>query len=222
MFKKRKEAIAKEFNDTHAREEKQFESAIQKADQMTDPAEKVLALRDIAKQVRAQIRREDNAIDKKMDGKLDKSGLASLGSGAAAGAAVGIFGGPIGPPVGAVVGAAVAITGVIIGATHAGNAAKKLKALSASHKKHLEGQINRAYALADETVENNVEAISQSPLFEQVKDLPGMAPKFAKLAGKHILDAKAAAEAGAAEKPSLLKKRRNPGFRDITDGSGPK
>lgn len=194
LFKKRKEkkeTQIREREQAHTQLEQGFEDAIQKANQITDPAEKVLALREVKSQISSHLQKIKLAETKAVYSEGNKTIAASLASGAGAGAATGVFGGPIGLAVCVPAGMVVAVAGLVASNKHEKSVRKKLEALSASHKDRLREQANRAYGMADTVIENNVEEISQSPLFQQVKALPGCTEKFANAAAKHIAPPKA-------------------------------
>ena len=185
--KQEKQLRTKEINDGRVLQEQQFEDAIKKAGQIEDPAAKVLALRKVADEITAQVRAETNQIEKFAGKKMGRTTLAGLAPAAAGGTAVGLFAGPAAPL--AIPAAIFVLAGAaVVGDRRANAAEKKLKAASALHRSNLIVQAAWARKLADTVVENNVEAISKSPLFRQVKE--GNTALFAKAAAKHIATAK--------------------------------
>jgi hypothetical protein len=181
--------------------EQNFDTAIKKACEIDDPAEKVIALTEIGKNIEAAIQGEKDSISagaKKAENKADAAGLGTLmagGGGALAGlalAGVVISGGAslIALPVvlGGVVGTRV------IASKHANAVQKKLESVSDSHIKNLEDLKELVSVMANSFMENNVEKICKSPLHAQILTLPGIKDKFAAATVKHVASQKAPAE----------------------------
>ena len=63
---------------------------------------------------------------------------------------------------------------------------KKLELAANDHTQNMKGQIELISVMTDVLLENNVEAISKSPLHDRVMEIHGLTDKFADAAGKHI------------------------------------
>jgi len=201
LFKKRKEAKelrAKEIEDGRLQVVQQFETAIKKADQMKDPAAKIIALSRISDDIIAQVERENKEIAQKAKSSEKKINYASAAPALGGLAAMFVIAGPIGWACG---GAAVASIygGEFLAGKRKQAVQKKLEEASDAHTKSLYSLAALTTEMAEAIVEKNVEEISKSPLYKRVLDLPGLDEAFAEAAAKHIAAAKEA-EAAAAPK----------------------
>lgn len=217
-FKKRKEAKAartKQATDAHASEERQFDAAIEAAGQMTDPAEKALALKSIETQISRRLMIENSAIAAEAankQGTVVVATIASVPVVLGGMAALILLAGPIGL-VGIPVGLSSVFGGSYLAYRRGNTVRKQLEKAAGSHMECLKNQAARASAMADATVEENVEAITNSPLHKKILATPGLAEKFIKAAAKakdmdasQTPDTDAAPPADAApKKPGIIK-----------------
>ena len=211
---------AKKISDSHVQHEVQFDAAIEAAGKITDPAERILRLDEIKGDINNQINSENSAIAKEAKSKGKKAGFVTRGSATAAGiTAAALLTGPLGwVGVGIVWGGMAA--GRVIESKRKESVTKNLVTESNKHTSNMIGQSKRIDELTDTVLENNVKEISQSPLFDQVRALPGVAQKFSDAAVKRIRDEEAAppaAEAAAeppvkVKKPAAKKKPKQPEF----------
>jgi len=212
-FKKRKEAKelrARELSDSRVQTEKKFDASIQEAAEITDPAKKILALREISEGISAQIQSEKSAITKKAQNTQVNTELTGMGSSLAVGAGVIVGVGLLAPPL-AIVGIPVMMAGVITGKIvsfkRADAAEKKLLEVSGNHIKNMEGQIDLVSAMSDVVIDSNVKELSKSPLFDKVLALPGISDRFAVAAAKEFAQVDTA-PAAIVNKPEPRRKPR--------------
>jgi hypothetical protein len=96
---------------------------------------------------------------------------------------------------------------------------KKLEAASESHIKNLEEKYALVGEIAEKTVKENVEKISESPLYEEVFKYYGLSGIFASAAAKHIKTAKeeAAVKVAPAEKKKrpAVRDKQTPDYKDL-------
>jgi hypothetical protein len=214
-FKKRKEAKqqhAKAIVDDRIKIEKNFDAAIMKATQLEDPAEKVIALTEIDKNIDAAIESEKASIAEGVKKAADNSegaGFATMLTGYS-GVVVytAVVGAAIAAPV-ILIAIPVTLAGLVgnklIAFKHADTVEKKLQAASATHIENLRGQKELVSTMADVVVENNVEAICKSPKHDQILALPGISDKFAAAAVKRVASIEEAPAADVEATPRQLK-----------------
>ena len=186
IFKKnRKESRKKERNDAWDQQENNFDTAIKEAGKITDPAEKVLTLREIARRVSIQILSESDAISKDVRKKEKKMSLAVGGPTVAAIVGSCILTGPVGWAC-LSVGTAGFVFGKEISDKRGQSVRKKLEKEANDHIKCMKGQLDLVAEMTDTTIENNVKEISKSPLYENIVAFSDLASKFAAAAAKRI------------------------------------
>ena len=186
FYKKRKEAKSKELNDNRVQSETQISAAIDKAEQIADPAEKLLRLDKIRNDIDSELVCEAGVTVKKSDRAGAKALMGGMGATSAAVAGVVLL--VTGPAV--VVGIPVMLGGYIgsifLFDKRKESAAGKLAAEANDHVQKMIALRAQVSDMTDAVIENNVKEISQSPLYGDVRALPGIAEKFADAAAKRI------------------------------------
>ena len=209
-FKKRKaakEAKAEAENNVHLQEEQKFDAAINAADKIKDPAEKIIELRKIAVGLSGLINAEKKNIKNKAGTREGVLSLAGNGAAIGAGVTVGaVLGGPV-----AWVAIPIALMGMSVADTIAENRGRKVKrkleSRSAEHTGKLLYQFEIVEKMTDETIDGNVREIVRSPLYQETLLLPGIAMKFSAAAVKHVANENAAVpDKSAKPQPDLSKK----------------
>lgn len=208
MFNKRREKKAQELKEQRRRAEQQFSDALKQAEQIEDPAEKVVALQGLSDEINARIAGETRSINKQANSSENKtrfgSSLAVCASGVTAAL---IFTTPLGA--GIVLGAAgLGYLGSAVAGGARGEAVRDKLMLEATEFVTSLGSIMMAANdLRDATIESDVEAISASPLREKILATEGLAMKFANAAAKNIVKSREAAPEEAPALPPVAEKK---------------
>ena len=186
MFKKRKERKAQELSDRRAMVEQEFSEAIRKASGIKDPAEKIIELQAIDDQI------DDTLANDYVDGivKGNKS-IVNVGLGGGVGSIVTgtVVACAVAGPVGVAVMGAGMLAGMsspFAGYVRAKSVLKRHQEGMTEHVESLTGLKTRIEEMTDETIELNLKKIYRSPLYGQLRALPGLTEKFADAAGKHL------------------------------------
>lgn len=207
MFSKRENKAVVEMRELRARHtqrEQHFDAALKEAHQIADPAEKIIALKKVREDISSHIKNEGQAIAEEAQGKQNKTLLAGTGTAMAAATAVAIVTGPIGW-IGLPVLAGGAAGAAAIASKRKKSALKDMERTSAGHLERMGGKVTSITASIHAVVKNNVKEISKSPLYEEIKALPGVTEKFAEAAKQYIVETKTAAEAEKTAAPPVDK-----------------
>ncbi len=181
MFNRKKKAAGKKQAriEARAQKEEEFASAIAAVARLDDPAQKVLKLADIEKDMEEHLAAVHSAINVSPDNRalLDsaQSGIGMIFAGAIV-AALGA------PHVG--IGIVIAAFPVQIGSMMAtilgsNRMSKMLQAEAKGHLEKMDGLTKQAAQMKETLVNERAEDIVQSPFFEQVRALPGLSEAFA-------------------------------------------
>lgn len=218
MFGKQRRKAVLDYAYKSALQEAKFGDAIRKADDIKDPAEKVLALRKIVDDVTAQIEREGGVIDRTSIRESNKVTLSGMGGTAVVATATTFL---VATPIGWVglpvfVGG-LAVTG-IVSKLRKNSVQKDLEEASKEHIQRMAKQINAVSSKIDAVVNDNVEEISKSPLYGKIHAIPDLATRFAGVAAKKLAEPKpevapeqaAAPEAKKEEPKKVVRKEIDP------------
>lgn len=210
LFNNRKKKREQELIERdHLLTEKQFSADIQKAGQIKDPAERLVALQYISNDIQAQFLKEDRDIFKHVE-QSGKKTRRRVGWGSVAGGltALVLVAHPVGWGILAGGAAAMAIGSSAAGSARETFVEKQLTKEAAGHS----GRLSVLQALVDgmieETLVNNVEVIKKSPLYEQVKDLYGISEEFSASAQSPAQKGKKAPVAKEAPAKGILRKNQ--------------
>jgi hypothetical protein len=221
MFgKRKKEREAQELVDNRIEAQKKFDESIQSASAIKDPAERILALRNVGQQIVDQIDSEDIAINKTVAKTEKKARAFGVFPAAAGGFAVAsLVAGPLGWA-----GVGIVYAGIALGeifASKSGKAVKKkLQENAKDYIQNLNEKADLVGVIISRTVEDNVQQISKSPLYPEVIDIPGLPEVFASVAAKHITEekekaAKAAADAEKKKAAATPRKKQAPNYNEL-------
>ena len=190
MFnKKRKQRQELDLNMNRLNAEVNFAAAIEKAEKIADPVEKILALRKVSIDIDGHLIEEESAIKSKAKKSGDRAWWGTWGTGMATTASALLLTGPVGIGV-ALAGGAVVVASGTVDALRKKHVAKKLLQSAATHTEKVTALKALAEATLAETVENNVDAISTSPIRDGLLELPGISEIFSAAAAKHIAETK--------------------------------
>ncbi|MBU6474644.1 MAG: hypothetical protein KGL10_08390 [Alphaproteobacteria bacterium] len=186
-FKKKGDAEKKKREADWAVDEQRVEALVKAAEAVTDPAEKIIALRQIGDALNDMIRAEQRAISKEAAKKGSRAGsfVSSPIEGAGLAALVALHG-PI-----AWAGLAIFFGGDIAGdiVKHARrkSVSERLAQDAKSHILYLAGKGVAVRLLMEETVAAHVPEISKSPLHGEIMKDISLARVFADAAAKHVV-----------------------------------
>jgi len=220
LFNKRKQAKQQRIqalDDSRLQARQRIDRAIEEAGRIKDPAEKLLKLDRLGREIGMQMNREYEVINKKAGKAGAKVGLGGVGVSiaAAAGATVAtVATGGIGMLV-----IIPFLAGSVIASDKRENVVtEKLKEKMAGHLEIQKQQLARISEMMDAVIDSNAKEIITSPLYGDVLALPGLTKKFAYAAAKHIAppktpDTDAARSADAASKNLRMKKKARKQFK---------
>jgi len=227
MFNKRKQKKAQraqDLSESHIRIEKQLHVAILKAGLMEEPAEKVIMLQAISRDISQYLRDRCEALPEETF-KTERDVYAGT-------AITSMAGGMLVPIVGATVGLAPVIGlplmlgGFVGGLGISAIASRREKSVTrkveksiAGHSENMKRLQKLANVMTDITIEHNVKEISKSPLCGKVLALPGITEKFANAAGKYLAveEVPAIAETvpPAEDEQKVHKRRDSPNYKHL-------
>lgn len=219
MFNKRRQKKAQERNDLRADIERQFSNDIRRAERVGDPAERIIELHNISARIIDHLSASQAEMEKKSYKSYLKTGLgggmSSIVGGTAAACALT---GPIGLVVfGA--GAAAGLSAPFIGLLRERSVRRKHEQETASHRDKMEDMLILIDDTANTIIEDNLKEISKSPLYGDVRALPGLTEKFADAAAKHLSADEAPAVEKAATPAPVKKDAVPPAKRELSDYS---
>ena len=181
MSKKSKKR-AEDRNNIRTLREECFDGAIAASEKIADPAERILALHELQTRLSDENLSEISTIgheSRKATKKTYFVGIAPvLGATALVSALTGGIGGLIVFPL--------LVANAMSTSRRASTVLKKLIAEATPHLEHTKSQLTHVDELMNAAVENNVEALSLSPLRDKVMNVPGIKEKFAEVAADQI------------------------------------
>jgi hypothetical protein len=222
--RKKRELEAQVLASDRKRLEQLFDEDIKKAEEIKDPALKVMELKSLESQLTRQIWGEEGTIYDESTRKERKA--MAVGTGVSMTAAFGTLAGVsiVAPPV-AVVAIPVAMVGMLTSAFVSGKRGRStkeyLEASANDHIANLEKKSLLVQKMLEKTITDNVAEISESVLYKDVLGLQGVSGIFAMASAKHIKTAKEEAaqketladdEKSAAAAP---RKRQTPSYNDL-------
>jgi len=190
MFDKQRRKAVAEYAYKSAEQDSKFDASIRTAEEIKDPAAKVLAFRKVIDDIATQIEREGGVIDRTALRESNKTALGGMSSTAiAATATTFLVAGPI-----AWVGFPVFIGGLaatgLASKFRKNSVQKDLEAASKEHIERMAKRINLVSGKIDNVMNDNVMEISKSPLYPKIQAVPDLATQFAAVAARKLAEPK--------------------------------
>ncbi len=186
-FKKSNQAKEQKRAAVWAADEQAIDEAFKRAEAVADPAEKVLALRQIRDAIDNMLLNERTAIANEARKKSRNAAMGTMLPLFAGGlATAAIVSGPLGwLGVGAMFGGQ--IGGDIVKYVRNKNVTKKLELTAADHLQYLRNKKDAVAGILETTVTEHVPEISKSPLQGQIMLDASLSKTFADAAAKHVV-----------------------------------